>query len=48
MEIGGHLRYLWTDKLGDLIGYLAESKKSAKRLGCVLGTAGSIYSASTN
>ena len=42
--IGTHIRYLWTDKLGNLIGYLAEAKKSTARENCTLGSAHSIYS----
>ena len=48
MSIGNHLRYLWTDKIGDLIGYLAEPKTPEKRLDCTLGDATSIYLANTN
>ena len=45
--IGVHLRYMWTDRLGNLKAYIAEKKKGSARSACTLGPATSIFALST-
>lgn len=45
--IGSHLRYLLTDKRGNLVAYLTESRKATARESCTLGSASSIYACDT-
>ena len=37
--IGAHLRYLWSDKSGYLIAFLAEAKEGSALGECLLGSA---------
>ena len=45
--IGVHLRYMWTDRLGNLKAYLAEKKKGSARSACLLSPATEIFALST-
>lgn len=46
--IGAHLRYLWTDYLGNLKGYLAEGKKGTALASCTQTDLSSVYALNTN
>ena len=46
--VGAYLRYLWTGRSGDLVGYLAEGKVGSAITDCTLNNLDSIYAIDTN
>ena len=47
--VGAYLRYLWTDKMGNLKAFISENKKGVARTDCAtLGDLSSVYALSTN
>ena len=46
--VGAHLRYMWTDKVGNLKAYLAEKKIGSKKTNCTLGTTSPVFALSTS
>ena len=47
--VGAYLRYLWTDKIGNLEAFIAEGSKGSVKKDCAtLGDLSSVYALSTN
>ena len=47
--VGAYLRYLWTDKKGNLKAFVSEAKKGVARTDCAtLGDLSSVYALNTN
>ena len=48
LQVGAYLRYLWTDKLGNLQGYFAEKVKGSALTSCTQAELTSVYALNTN